>query len=121
MTPEEWGKFVQSYDGRPEDFGTWAWKTLKIPEEMLYIAPYEPPPRQANGDFLCNYHGCVKEYTSKQGRENHFNVAHLGFRVRCPDCPAVLKNQNSLSRHRQNNCTMRNDLPLSARALQSTS
>ncbi|KAE9386697.1 hypothetical protein BT96DRAFT_1005820 [Gymnopus androsaceus JB14] len=107
MAPEEWGRFVQSYVGRPEDFETWAWKKLKIPEEMLYIAPYEPPPRQVNGDFLCTYHGCFNVYKNKQGRENHFNVAHLGFRAQCPDCNTVLMNQSSLPRHKRDNCTMR--------------
>ncbi|KAE9400341.1 hypothetical protein BT96DRAFT_993037 [Gymnopus androsaceus JB14] len=107
MTPEEWGSFVQSYAGRPEDFGAWAWRTLKIPEEMLYIAPYEAPPPEANGDFFCNYHGCFNVYKTKQARENHFNVVHLGFRVPCPDCNAVLMNRNSLPRHRRDHCLKR--------------
>ncbi|KAE9391345.1 hypothetical protein BT96DRAFT_945466 [Gymnopus androsaceus JB14] len=106
MTPEEWVEFVQSYAG-PEEFEAWACKTLNIPKEMLYIAPYEPPPREANGKFLCKYFGCLGEYTSKQGRENHFNSAHLGFRAHCLDCNAVLMNEGSLPRHKRESCTKR--------------
>ncbi|KAE9400330.1 hypothetical protein BT96DRAFT_648273 [Gymnopus androsaceus JB14] len=107
LTPEEWQNFVDFYPGRPEDFEAWLWKALNIPVEMLYIAPYQPPSRQLNGDFLCTYHGCLNVYKNKQARENHFNVAHLGFRVHCLACDAVLMNPNSLPRHRRDHCPMR--------------
>ncbi|KAE9400339.1 hypothetical protein BT96DRAFT_975367 [Gymnopus androsaceus JB14] len=84
--PEEWITFVQSYVGRPEDFEAWAWKALNIPEEMLYIAPYEPPPPQADIYFLCTYHGCSKVYKNKQAREKH-----LRFRA------GALSNANNCS------------------------
>ncbi|KAE9400331.1 hypothetical protein BT96DRAFT_993029 [Gymnopus androsaceus JB14] len=91
MSIEQWESIVKNYSGLPENFETWVWDALKIPEHIALSLPsYEPPTPDTNGDFFCNYYGCLKIYKNKQGWENHFNGEHLGFRVHCPACDAVL-------------------------------
>ncbi|KAE9384044.1 hypothetical protein BT96DRAFT_1008487 [Gymnopus androsaceus JB14] len=103
----EWHDVVKLYDGPPEGFEAWLWDALEIPRCILSIASYEPSAVQPNGYFACDYHACPKEYKSNQARNNHFDVAHLGTRQRCPDCGNILMNHNSLSRHQRWNCPAR--------------
>ncbi|KAE9409833.1 hypothetical protein BT96DRAFT_984190 [Gymnopus androsaceus JB14] len=108
LTMNEWyNDVVKYYAGAPQGFETWLWGALGIPRCILSIASYEPSAAQPNGYFACDYHGCPKEYRSKQARDNHFDVAHLGARQRCPDCGNILMNPNSLSRHQRWNCPAR--------------
>ncbi|KAE9409874.1 hypothetical protein BT96DRAFT_912820 [Gymnopus androsaceus JB14] len=103
----EWYSVVKLYTGPPQGFEAWLWDTLEIPQCILSIASYEPSAAQPNGYFTCDYHGCHKEYKSKQARNNHFDVAHLGAHQRCPDCGNILMNQNSLARHQRTHCLAR--------------
>ncbi|KAE9393848.1 hypothetical protein BT96DRAFT_943588 [Gymnopus androsaceus JB14] len=91
----EWYNVVELYTGPPEGFEAWLWDTLEIPQCILSIASYEPSAAQPNGHFACDYHGCRKEYKSKQARNNHFDVAHLGAQFPCTPSALELSSEGS--------------------------
>ncbi|KAF9072291.1 hypothetical protein BDP27DRAFT_1320686, partial [Rhodocollybia butyracea] len=54
--------------------------------------------------FCCFFHGCNKQYRSRQTRDKHFDSIHLGMRFMCRLCGSPFMNQNSVTRHEAQRC-----------------